>query len=287
MTANSFCAPCNRYPTAPALCFFCGESEVVELFEIWGHEFMWETCCESLHESLCQPVADDPPWGRELLRRIGVEAFTGHHLRRLTDDGVGGLVLDWQLQARPIAFKAACAFVQAHHAHCGPPVTARFSLSAWNGATLVGVAMTGNPVARAFMGRGIVEVNRLCVRRDVPAALRWNAASLLYGRAAREAERRGAQRIITYTRADETGVSLHAAGWVQEARIRGRAWHNTRRSRSNTNALIDKVRWSRTLRPRASLTSRTRLLHVPALELMQAAGPGMGHPGLTLDCQCT
>jgi len=218
---------------------------------------------------------------------MDVEMFTGHQLRRLADDGVGSLVLDWQLQARPIAFKAACAFVRTHHAHCGPPVTARFSLSAWNGATLVGVAMTGNPVARAFMGRSIVEVNRPCVRRDVPAALRWNAASLLYGRAAREAERRGFQRIITYTRADETGVSLHAAGWLQEANVRGRAWHNARRSRSNTNALIDKVRWSRTLRPRASQSGKTRLPHVPTPDLIQAAGPGMGDPGLTLECQCT
>ena len=284
MTANSFCAPCSPYPTAPALCFFCGEPEVMELFEIWGHEFMWkETCCPSLHESLCQQVADDPPWGRELLRRMGVEVFTGHQLRRLADDGVGSLVLDWQLQVRPITFKAACAFVRTQHAHCGSPVTARFSLSVWNGATLIGVAMTGNPVARAFMGRGIVEVNRLCVRRDVPAALRWNAASLLYGRAAREAERRGAQRIITYTRADETGVSLHAAGWVQEASIRGRAWHSTRRSRSNTNALIDKVRWSRTLRPRASLSGNTRPPHAPAPDLMRIAGPEVGYPGLTLE----
>ncbi len=90
--------------------------------------------------------------------------------------------------------------------------------------------MTGNPVARAFMGRGIVEMNRLCVRRDVPAALRWNAASLLYGRAAREAERRGAQRIITYTRADETGVSLHASrlGAGSEHTRPGMAQHTTK-----------------------------------------------------------
>jgi len=284
MTATSCCAPCSPSPTAPVLCFFCGEPQVVELFEIWEHEFMWETCCVSLHESLCQQVADDPPWGRELLRRIGVEAFTGHQLRRLADDGTGGLVLDWQLQARPIAFKAACAFVRTHHAHCGPPVTARFSLSAWNGATLVGVAMTGNPVARAFMGRGIVEVNRLCVRRDMPAALRWNAASLLYGRAAREAERRGFQRIITYTRADETGVSLHAAGWTQEASVRGRGWHNTGRSRNNTNAFIDKVRWSRTLRPKPSLSRNIRLPDVPVPDLMEAARPGVYYPGLTLEC---
>ena len=43
MTATSCCAPCSPSPTTPVLCFFCGEPEVVELFEIWGHEFMWET----------------------------------------------------------------------------------------------------------------------------------------------------------------------------------------------------------------------------------------------------
>lgn len=250
MTAPGCCTWSSPSPSAPVLCCFCGEPEVVELFEIWGHEFMWETCCPSLHESLCQQVADDPAWGRELLRRIGAEAFTGHQLRRLADDDVGSLVLDWQLRVQPIAFRAACAFVRAHHTHCGPPVTARFSLSALNGATLLGVAMTGNPVARAFMGRGIVEVNRLCVRRDVPAALRWNAASLLLGRAAREAEHRGFQRIVTYIRSDEAGTSLRAAGWVPESTVRGRSWHSARRSRSNTNAHIDKVRWSRTLRPK-------------------------------------
>jgi hypothetical protein len=117
--------------------------------------------------------------------------------------------------------------------------------------TQLGVVMAGNPVARAFMGRGIVEVNRLCIRRDLPRALAWNCASLLYGAAAREAERRGFGRIITYTRADESGVSLVAAGWEQEAVVRGRGWHSASRARSNTNAFIDKVRWSRTLKQRA------------------------------------
>ena len=283
MTGAGCCALSGPPPSAPVLCCFCGEPEVVELFEVWGHDFMWETCCLALHESLCQEVADDPAWGRELLRRIGAEAFTGHQLRRLADDGAGGLVLDWQLRVQPIAFRAACAFVRAHHAHCGPPVTARFILAARNGGTLVGVAMTGNPVARAFMGRGIVEVNRLCVRRDVPAALRWNAASLLLGRAAREAERRGFQRIVTYCRADELGTSLRAAGWSQDCAVRGRSWHSARRSRSNTNAHIDKVRWSRTLRPKPMASAQRQEPATSDLpSWMLPAGDVQGYPGLDL-----
>jgi hypothetical protein len=30
-------------------CLFCGEPELVEIHEVWDHEFMFETCCEGLH----------------------------------------------------------------------------------------------------------------------------------------------------------------------------------------------------------------------------------------------
>ncbi len=43
MTAISCCASSSPPPAAPILCFFCGEPEVVELFEIWDREFIWET----------------------------------------------------------------------------------------------------------------------------------------------------------------------------------------------------------------------------------------------------
>ena len=91
----------------------------------------------------------------------------------------------------------------------------------WNGQQLIGVATVGNPVDRSFNGHGIVEVNRLCVRRDTASLLRWNAASMLYGDAARAAERAGFSRIITYTRADEDGTSLRAAGWTNEGATGG------------------------------------------------------------------
>lgn len=77
-------------PSAPVRCWFCGGPEVLELAEMWGHRFMWETCCEGLHESLCREVVDDPAWGRELLRRLGAEALTGHRLRRVADDARAG-----------------------------------------------------------------------------------------------------------------------------------------------------------------------------------------------------
>ncbi len=231
-------------------CMFCGQDERVELFEIWSdHRFMIQTCCETLHDSVVHEMTDDPDWARTLLRRIGADLYTGHTLRRLADDGGCGMLLDWQLRICPVTFAVARQFVDRHHAHCRAPRCWRFGVAVRNGTTLIGVAMIGNPVARGFAGRGIVEVNRLCVRRDIPAALRWNAASMLLGQAARTAEQRGWSRIITYTRVDEAGTSLIASGWKREAVVRGRGWHGGARSRSNRNAFVDKIRWGKELHP--------------------------------------
>ena len=219
-------------PGSP-LCLFCGESKRVELFEIWSsHEFMLEACCEGLHETVVREMADDPAWARALLKHLGIEDFTGHRLRRLADDGCCGMLLDWQLELRDIGFGLAGRFINRHHAHCAAPVTWRFGQACWNGATMIGVVSVGNPVARALCHQGALEVNRLCIRRDIPRALAWNAASMLYGWSAREAERRGCSRIVTYTRADEDGGSLVAAGWTPEATVRGRGWHSGRRARA-------------------------------------------------------
>ena len=229
------------------LCLFCGEPERAEIFEVWGHEFMLQTCCEGLHEQIVLEMNQDPEWARRFVRSIGIEDICGQKLRRVADDGCCGLILDWRLSLKQVPSSTVRGFIARHHAHCGVPVTWRFHNGVFNGGTLIGVAVVGNPVAPALMKRGILEVNRLCVRRDTPAALRWNAASMLYAWCAREAESRGWQKIITYTRADEPGTSLEAAGWKREATVRGRGWHSTRRPRSNRNGWIDKVRWSRAL----------------------------------------
>lgn len=175
-------------------------------------------------------------------------------------------MLDCQLEIRPVSLRKARAFVRQYHAHCPPPVAWRFGISVWNGWQMIGVATVGNPVARAFNGRGVVEVSRLCVRRDIPALLRWNAASMLYGYCARTAERSGWQQIITYTRADEDGTSLRAAGWTEEGPAGGGGWHSAARARGNQNAFIRKVRWGRLLRPPVPRPIRHKL-PVPAAPL--------------------
>ena len=140
-------------------------------------------------------------------------------------------------------------------------MTWRFGIGVANGHQLIGVAAVGNPVARAFNGRGIVEVNRLCVRRDIASLLCWNAASMLYGAASRAAERAGFQSIITYTHETEDSTSLRAAGWTRNGPAGGRSWHRPGRPRSNRNAFVPKIRWSRTLFPKPAL----RPVPAPAL----------------------
>ena len=174
------------------------------------------TCCPDLLEQISAEIDADPAWGRALLRHLGAEELTGHVLRRVSDGQGNGPVLDFKLRLIPVSFSVARAFIARHHRHCGPPHAWRFGAAVMNGSALMGVVSVGNPVAPAFNGRGIVEVNRLCIRGDLAPMLRWNCCSKLYAHAAAEAERRGFRRIITYTRADEGGASLRASGWTSE-----------------------------------------------------------------------
>ena len=235
----------------PPLCLFCGGPEELSISEIWSdHNFQLSTCCGAMLEQVSHEIDADPAWGRDLLRRLGAEKLMGHSLRRVADGDCSRPMLDCKLTFRDIDHASTRAFIAQHHGHCSPPRVWRFGTGIMNGWSLLGVVVVGNPVAPALNGTGTVEVNRLCVRRDVEPMLRRDCCSKLYAWSAREAERRGFARIITYTRVDEPGTSLAAAGWVCEGPAGGRGWHSQRRSRSNVNAWIKKVRWSRTLRPK-------------------------------------
>ena len=90
----------------------------------------------------------------------------------MAETGCGQLLLDWKLEIRPVSFAAAAGFVRRHHVHNAAPVAWRYGAAIANGPTrLLGVVMVGNSVARGLMGRGTAEVNRLCIRRDVPRVL--------------------------------------------------------------------------------------------------------------------
>ena len=238
---------------ARPICWFCGEPEVLEIADIYtDHTYVLDTCCPALLERIGADMADDPESAPDLLRRLGAELLTGQRLRRVCDDTGTITLLDYKLEVRPISFRDAARFVAKHHTHCGPPLMHRFSLGVWNGRwSLLGVVMVGNPVARALMGRNLVEALRVCVRRDTEPMLRDGCCSKLYAAAAQAAERGGYRKIISYLRSDENGASFRAAGWVRESEVPGRGWHSASRRRSNgNNAFVAKTRWSRTLRPK-------------------------------------
>ena len=113
------------------------------------------------------------------------------------------------MEVRPITFKAACEFVERLHRHNKPPRGHKFSVALHSDGALVGVAMAGRPVARAFDDGLTLEINRTCTDGNS------NANSMLYGACRRAAWAMGYKRIITYTQAEESGSSLHAAGFVK------------------------------------------------------------------------
>lgn len=229
------------------ICLHCGEREYVELLEAWETgEFMLATCCEAVHEVVVDDMNRDPEYRIQLLRELGAEAVFENTLRRVADCD-GQFLLDFKLDIRDIGLAAARAFVDKHHAHNEPPVGWRYGAAIYNARQLIGVAMVGRPVARMIDATTTVEVNRLCVRRDIASELAWNACSQLYGWAARQAKRRGFKKIITYTLESEDGTALKAAGWIPEALTKGGSWNCPSRYRQDTAPTCRKTRWARYL----------------------------------------
>jgi hypothetical protein len=227
-------------------CLHCGQPERAELFEVWSpREFLMETCCDGFHEAVNDFLAEDPKTAGAWLNKIAAGVIPP--VRRVLDAG-SQLVLDYNIGIADVGWRDAKALVAQHHRHCPPPAGWRFGAAVRNGPEVIGVAMVGRPGARGYDPAKVVEVNRLCVREDITEGLSWNACSMLYGWAAREAKRRGYFKIITYTRADEPGTTLRAAGWTLEARVKGRSWNTPSRPRSDKSEVIDKFRWARIFR---------------------------------------
>jgi hypothetical protein len=252
--------------TAP--CVFCGEPELLEVLELWieDRSFMVETCCESSNHAAVEWMRDwsRSDWSQFLQRSAGVE------VRSVGSSPENGpsLVLDYGLElagsttakdkrARERAGEAvkevtrdeARAFVLENHRHSpSPPAGWRWGHAVWNGPELVAVAMVGRPAARLTDASSVAEVTRICVRDGIKPCIAWNACSMLYGAAAREAKRRGFNRIQTFTIAgEESGTSLKAAGWTVDKISPGGSWSRPSRSRKSRNSTAPKARWARSL----------------------------------------
>lgn len=128
--------------------------------------------------------------------------------------------------------RAALAFVLAHHRHLAPPPGALYSIGvADDEGVLRGVALVGRPGARVWDDGQTAEVTRVATDGT------RNACSALYGAAWRAARALGYTRLITYTRSDEPGASLRAAGWrVVASRPAHAGWSRPSRPRADAGS---------------------------------------------------
>ena len=144
------------------------------------------------------------------------------------------------LYATPISQRDACAFVNEHHRHHKAPRFSLYQLALAHDGVIVGVAIVNRPVSRMLDDGTTAEVSRLCTL-DAPEAR--HAASKLYAMCWRVAREMGYHRMLTYTLADETGVSLAAAGWrVVYQQTRTRPWNHTSRPRL-PSSMVHKTLW--------------------------------------------
>ena len=107
----------------------------------------------------------------------------------------------------PLSLRQANEAVAQLHRHHKAARGHKFSIGVHDGEHLVGAAIVGRPVARAYDDGRTLEVNRT-VTDGTP-----NANSALYGAAWRIAKEMGYDRLITYTQEGESGASLRGAGW--------------------------------------------------------------------------
>ena len=127
------------------------------------------------------------------------------------------------LELVPITLKEANAFVEQYHRHHKAVVGHKFSIAAYDGKKIVGVAIVGRPVSRYLDDGWTLEVNRLCTDGT------HNACSFLYSAAWRATRNLGYKKLITYILQSENGASLKASGWKCVGEAGGLKWTGKRR----------------------------------------------------------
>lgn len=144
-----------------------------------------------------------------------------------------------RLSLRPMSIVGARRTVRALHRHLPKVVGGLFGSSVYVGTDLVGVAIASEPKARMLRERAIVEITRVATDGHK------NACSKLYGALCRAAQSIGYVRAITYTRLDEPGTSLRAAGFVDDGLTRDESWCRSSRKRDGERSQVR--RWRREL----------------------------------------
>lgn len=140
------------------------------------------------------------------------------------------------LSVRPVSFNAAKAWIAQRHRH-QPAITGwLFGVEILAGGERVGVAAAGRP-ARMLQDGVTCEIVRVATN-GAP-----NACSFAYGALRRAAAALGYVRVITYTRPDESGASVRAAGFVFAGVSEGGEWSRAGRQRRPAVDPGPKLRW--------------------------------------------
>ena len=161
-----------------------------------------------------------------------------------------------RLELVPIDLTDAKRFVREHHRHNSKMTGWRVGVGLSNGE-LRGVAVISRPVSIEVQKREprTVEIIRVCTLGDK------NANSRLYAAMCRCAAALGYTAAITYTRPDESGSSLRAAGFTPDegeyGSRPGQQWHPRQGSLiedDSPDTSGPKIRWRRCLVARAALS---------------------------------
>lgn len=144
-----------------------------------------------------------------------------------------------ELELRPIGVREACAVVKRLHRHLPRVVGGLFASSIFVSGELVGVGVASQPKAPRSRDGFTVEITRIATDGHA------NACSRLYGALCRASTAVGYRRAITFTRLDEPGTSLRAAGFAEDGLTREQSWDRPSRSRSAEPSQVR--RWVRNL----------------------------------------
>jgi hypothetical protein len=120
-----------------------------------------------------------------------------------------------RLSPRPATIAEAKAFVTRVHRKRPRIQGGLWAVAVERDGKVVGVAIVARPAVDLDDGRTLNVARVAVIEGDASESGNRGACSMLYGRIARVAKALGA-RLYTYTEAEEPGVSLRAAGWIDE-----------------------------------------------------------------------
>jgi len=137
--------------------------------------------------------------------------------------------------------KTAQGLIADWHRHLKVVQGGLFAACVMDGDDTIGVGLAANP-ARVWQGTGRFVIARVAVLDGKP-----NACSMLYGALCRAGKALGYREAWTYTRMDERGTSLRAAGFQEMGVTKAEEWDREKRPRKAAENAEQKRRWMRRL----------------------------------------